>query len=372
MRASISTAFVVALALCVSSLVGRAQTAKTLDIYIVDVEGGNAQLYVTPSGESMLIDTGNGGAAAVRDAERILAVVKEAGLKQIDHLISTHYHGDHMGGLPEVAKRIHIAHFIDPGDNVNPGANIDAIVKQYVELYGKVKRTVPNPGDKIAINGLDWRIVATGGKFLKTPLAGAGARNPYCANFQPRNPNPADVLSVGSHVTFGRFRLLYLGDLPQNQEFELMCPVNPVGTVDLLVASCHGQLCSGSEALVHAVQPRVILVNNSARKGGQPEAMKILFSSPRLENLWQIHFSELSGQEYSIPGVFIANRTDDASSTVAVEGIAAPPPGQQGAGAPTHNGTAYYLKVSAQQDGTFTVTNSRNGFSKTYRPAAGR
>ena len=67
-----------------------------MEIYLVDVEGGNATLFVAPSGESLLVDTGNGGAAASRDGDRIMAAVSDAGLRQIDHLITTHYHGDHL------------------------------------------------------------------------------------------------------------------------------------------------------------------------------------------------------------------------------------------------------------------------------------
>jgi hypothetical protein len=108
-------------------------------------------------------------------------------------------------------------------------------------------------------------------------------------------------------------------------------------------------------------------MNNGTRKGGQPEAMKILYSSPGLEDLWQLHFSMLSGQEYTVPGLFIANSVDEPQATVPVAPLPPPQPGQGAPPAPVHNGTAYWIKVSAQPDGSFTVTNSRNGFSKTYK-----
>src|SRR5215831_5658365 len=142
-----------------------AQTRTTLDIYVVDVEGGNATLFVSPSGESVLIDTGNfAPEAAIRDAERIAAAAKDARLTQIDHLITTHWHGDHFGGMAEVAKRIPIREFIDHGPNIQPAAAFDEFFsKTYPALYGAAKRTVAKPGDTVAVAGLDWRIVTAAG-----------------------------------------------------------------------------------------------------------------------------------------------------------------------------------------------------------------
>jgi len=144
-----------------------------------------------------------------------------------------------------------------------------------------------------------------------------------------------------------------------------MCPTNRIGTVDLFVVSHHGQPISNSAVLVHAIHSRVAILNNGTRKGGQPDAMKILYTAPGMEDLWQMHFSLLSGQEYTVPGVFIANPIDDQPAALPVASM--PPPA--GAGAPpppAHNGPAYWIKVSAQADGSFTVTNARNRFGKTY------
>src|SRR5579864_2307431 len=135
-----------------------AQSRNTLDIYVIDVEGGNAVLFVTPSGETVLVDTGNGGEGAVRDAGRIMAAVREAGIQQIDHLIITHYHNDHIGGLSELATHIPIKEFIDDGENIQPGSNIEPVLQRYAELYAKAKHTVAKPGDKIPVEGVDWRI----------------------------------------------------------------------------------------------------------------------------------------------------------------------------------------------------------------------
>src|SRR6202011_3017328 len=196
--------FLLAIVFPGSVAVAQSRTANTLDIYVIDVEGGNAVLFAAPSGESMLVDTGNGGDGAVRDAGRIMAAIKDAGVKQIDHLIITHYHNDHIGGLSELATHISIKEFIDHGASTQPGPNIDPVLQRYSELYGQAKHTVAKPGDKIAIGGLDWRIVAAAGDVLKTPLPSAGAPNPYCANFKAVNvPKTEDDHSVGSFITFG-------------------------------------------------------------------------------------------------------------------------------------------------------------------------
>jgi hypothetical protein len=307
-----------------------------------------------------------------------MAAVKDAGISQIDHLITTHYHADHVGGLTELATRLPIRELIDHGPNVQPGAQIDQYLQRYAEVAASVKHTVPKTGERLAVSGVDWRIVSVAGRPLKTPLAGApgaGARNPLCGSFIKHDVNPVsggplgnteDEQVVASHVTFGRFRALYLADFDWNQEFELMCPANPIGTVDLFIASRHGQPSSNSELLVHAIRPRVIVMNNGPRKGGQPSAMKILLGSPGLENLWQIHFGFLGGQEHTVPGLFVANTEENEVPLAAV-----PPPARGSPPPPPHNGPAHWIKVTARDDGSFTVVNSRNGFSKSYAASVG-
>ena len=358
-----------ALALAVmGAATASAQNRQSLDIYVVDVEGGNATLFVAPSGESLLIDTGNGGAAAVRDADRITAAIKDAGVRQIDHLITTHYHGDHFGAMETLAGRLPIKEFLDHGANVQPSPPADVFLTTvYPKLYAQGAHVVAKPGDRIKLGEADVRIVSAAGKVIDRALPGAGASNPLCASYVAKDADPSEnAQSVGSYITFGRFRVVHLGDLTWNKEHDLMCPINRLGTADLFIVSHHGQPISNSPVLVHALRPRVAVLNNGTRKGGQPDAMKVLFSSPGLEDLWQLHFSQLSGQEYTVPGAFIANTIDQPLAAMPIAAIEPPAPGGNAPPPPAHDGPAYWIKISALRDGTFTVTNARNGFAKTY------
>lgn len=422
LAAAIFSVLAVAVALPAAQTAQKAQTAnaRPLEIYVVDTEGGKAALYVSPTGQSLLIDSGNPGG---RDTDRIMAAVADAGLKQIDFLMSTHYHVDHVGGAQELAKRIPIGHYIDHGPTVE-GPVVPALREQvpgfqqaYAELYGKAKHTVVKPGDRVPITGLDWRIVTAGGGALKTPLPGGGKPNPACAGFTPKEVtnDPENAQSIGSVITFGQFRAIDLGDLLWNTEFALMCPDNPVGTVDMYFVTHHGLDVSGSPALVLGVRPRVAVMQNGTRKGGAVAAMQTMRSSPGLEDIWQLHWSYNAGIEQNSAGVFIAN-VDDAATIANV--LTAPPrgagPAPAGTGAPPATGAApsalpaaaappaatapgaapaaggqppaggaagpgrgrgnlaaahtpaHWIKISVQRDGTFTVTNQRNGFSKTY------
>src|SRR3982751_1270382 len=303
---------------------------KPLDIYVVDTEGGKAALWVAPSGQTLLIDTGNPGS---RDLDRLMAAITEAGVKQIDYLILTHYHVDHVGGLTELAKRIPIANFIDHGPSVEEREQVQGFQAAYAELYGKAKHLVVKPGDKVPIAGLDWRIVTSAGNVLKTPLVPGSAKpNPACAGVAPKDASPTDdnARSVGSVITFGQFRAIDLGDLLWNKENELVCPNNVVGTVDVYFVTHHGLDLSGSPALVHAVQPRVAIMQNGTRKGGGVEAIKTMRSSPGFEDLWQLHWSYNAGLELNSPGVFIANIDDPA--TIANVLTASPRGGGPGGG----------------------------------------
>ena len=358
-------------AMVIVSPAAQQSTSKTLDIYIADTEGGKATLFRSPTGQTLLIDSGNPGG---RDTDRIMSMLGDAGVTRIDYLVSTHYHIDHVGGMQELAKRMPIAHYLDHGPSVEAREQVKAFQQVYADLRAKAKHTVVKPGDRVPITGIDVRILTAGGQALKKPLPGGGRPNPACAQFQKKEEPAApdeNAHSVGSLITFGQFRAIDLGDLLWNKEGELMCPNNPVGTVDLYLVTHHGLAQSGSNALVHGVRPRVAVMQNGTRKGGSVAAYEIMRASPGLEDIWQLHWSHHGQIEHNPPGVFIAN-VDDADT---IAGVLTTPAGQGdgrggagqggGRGAAAHT-PAHYIKISARENGTFTVTNTRNGFSKTY------
>src|SRR6478752_1607782 len=326
----LSTALFGAVALS-ATLVAQKPAARPLDIYVVDTEGGKAALFVSPTGQSLLIDSGNPGG---RDTDRLMEAVTEAGLKQIDYLISTHYHVDHIGGMQELVKRIPVKTFVDHGPSVEEREQVANFQASYKELYDKAKHLVVKPGDKLPLTGVDWLIVSSAGDVLKKPLPGAGKPNPTCASWQPKDitTDPENAQSVGSLVTFGQFRSIDLADLLWNKEHDLMCPTNPIGTIDLLMVSHHGTDPSNSPQLVHALQPRVAVMQNGTRKGAGAQTMPTLRTSPGLEDLWQLHWGYGAGIEQNSAGVFIANVDDN--QTIA-NALTAPPrgggPGRGGA-----------------------------------------
>ena len=378
--------FAFLLALALAAAVGSAQSKpKTLDIYYLDMEGGHAVLYVSPTGESLLADTGSPGS---RDVDRIMAAVQAAGVKQIDHMLLTHYHGDHVGGVQELASRIPILHYIDHGPSSETKEQVPGFQKWYDVAITKAKHTVVKPGDKIPFDGITVNVVTSNGEVLKTPLPGGGKPNPACDGFKQRDESrndPDNAMSVGVVMTYGKFRTVNLGDFTWNAEQKLMCPNNPIGTVDLYLTSHHGIDQSGSPALVHALAPRVAVMHNSAFKGGAIQTMQTLHTSPGLEDIWQLHWANAAGLEQNSPSLFIANVEDNSTLANTLQNPpatfgqgprpAAPPPAAGGAPAPRppgggrgpgHTGPAFWIKVSAEADGSFTVTNTRNNFSKTY------
>jgi competence protein ComEC len=310
---------------------------KPLDVYFVDVEGGQATLFLSPSGESMLIDTGWDGFNG-RDADRIAAVAKLAGIKQIDFLVITHYHADHVGGVPQLAARIPIKNFVDHGALLEPGQ--EKIYNAYTKAREAGHHLEVKAGDTVPIKGIDVKVLSAAG----SGIAGAGKPNPYCTDPQTRPVDASEnARSVGSLISYGNFRMIDLGDLTWNKEYELMCPNNKVGTVDVYVVTHHGMNMSGHPAIVNALHPRVAIMNNGARKGGTPEAWTTVHAAPGIQDIWQLHYAVAGGAKTNAAEENIANPSEE---------------GDMG----------HWLKLSAQPDGVFTVTNGRTGSSKTYKP----
>jgi competence protein ComEC len=321
----------------------KERSDQNLQIFFIDVEGGQATLFVTPSGHSMLIDTGWPGFDG-RDAKRIVTAAKAAGLKKIDYVVVTHYHTDHVGGVPELAKRIKIDNFVDHGPNQEDSDVTRKDFAAYQKAVAHSKRMVVKPGDTIPVEGMQVQVLTAAGEHITKALDGGGQENEFCPSEAKFEEDATEnARSVGVLVTFGIFRILDLGDLTKKKEMELMCPTNPIGKVDLLVVSHHGWNQSSTAALVHALHARVAIMDNGAKKGGSPEAWQTVHDSPGLEDLWQLHTSLEGGKEHNVADNFIANTgegdQDKASS----------------------------IRVVAGWDGIFTVVNTRNGFEKTYR-----
>ena len=320
----------------------RAQAQKPLDIYFIDVEGGQATLFVAPSGESLLIDTGFPGNGD-RDLTRVLDTIKQAGLSRLDYVLITHHHRDHVGNAAAIAARIPVGTFIDHGPTVETTDDAKALYDGYLKGRGSARYILAKPGDKVPIRDLDVTIVAANGEHVTRPIGGRAAPNPLCAAFKPKDPDPSEnARSVGSIIAFGRFRMADLGDLTWNKEQELVCPNNLLGTIDLYLTTHHGTESSNAPVIVHALKPRVAIMNNGGRKGGSAEAWQTVHDSPGLEDLWQLHYAEAGGKDHNVAESMIANPDDSA---------------------------AHYIKVSAQRDGSFTVTNARNKLTKSYRAA---
>lgn len=315
--------------------------SKDLEAFFVDVEGGQATLIVTPAGQSVLIDAGwpdNN----FRDADRIAAAAKRAGIKKIDFLILTHYHEDHVGGVPQIAQKLPVGTFIDHGPNREPGnKRHQRMIDEYNQTVSNGQHLVVKPGDKLPIKGLDVTVVSSDGNVLSTPLPGAGAENPFCAKTPDKEPDPTEnARSLGTFWQMGRFRMVDLGDLTWNKEKQLMCPVNRLGKVDVFVVSHHGLFQSNSPALVDALAPTVAIMDNGAKKGGSPPTYDTLKASPGIQAIWQLHFADEGGKEHNPPDSFIAN-VDEAD-------------------------TGFYLKLTAREDGSFEVYNPRNKVTKNY------
>jgi beta-lactamase superfamily II metal-dependent hydrolase len=329
--------------LLISFAVAGPAARKGLQIYFVDVEGGQATLFVTPEGASLLIDTGWPGNHG-RDADRIAAAAKDAGIRKIDFVLITHYHDDHVGGAPQLAAKIPVGTFIDHGENRESGdAASQKVFTAYQSLLatGKYKHITAKPGEVLPISGMQVRVVTADGEVIERPLPGAGKANESCASAEKHEVDTTEnPRSLGVLITFGKLRILDLGDLTADKETPLMCPVNKIGAVDIYVASHHGSAPSGSVELVRGIAPRVAIMDNGAKKGGAANSWQVIKDSPGLEGFWQLHYIDEGGSEHNVGAEFLANlRGPD---------------------------TGKYLKITAERDGSFEVLNSRTGELKKF------
>lgn len=333
-------------------LAALAGEPKPLQIYFIDVEGGQSTLLVDSQGESLLIDTGWDDFHG-RDADRIMTAAKSAGIDRIDDLIITHYHSDHVGGVVQLANRIKIGAFFDHGPNMENSPETRANYAAYLKVAAQAKHVVVKPGDEIPLKGMRVDVLTSAGEEINSPLPGAGQPNPVCASEPAAPPDFSEnARSVGVLIAFGSFRFIDLGDLTNQKELGLACPRNLIGTVELYLITHHGTAhpgtgdSSNARAIVEALHPRVAVMNNGAIKGGHPVAWQTVHDSPGLEDIWQLHYSVAGAKEHNSPEQFIAN--------VASDNVGG-------------NDDGNYITVSAEPDGAFTVVNSRNNFTKTYR-----
>jgi beta-lactamase superfamily II metal-dependent hydrolase len=331
-------------------------TATALRIFFIDVEGGQATLFVTPEGQSLLIDTGWPGHQG-RDADRIAATAHRAGLSRIDFVVITHFHDDHVGGVPQLVERIPVGTFIDHGPNLeHDGGVTEHGYQEYQRvLAANLSRHLTlQPGDALPLPAsgrtpLTAHVVSSAGRLIQKPLPGsdrAAETNPACATSPLRSPDDAapeqieNESSLGLLLQFGALRILDLGDLTWGKERELMCPVNRIGHVGLLIVSHHGWDHSSSPALVDDLRARAAIMDNGDKKGGSPLTFQTLAAVPSHPDLWQLHFSEAAGKGLNRPEDFIAN--------------------------PHGEDHAHMLEVDAEPDGSFKVINRRNGFRRSY------
>jgi beta-lactamase superfamily II metal-dependent hydrolase len=317
-----------------------APAAERLQIYAIDVEGGQSTLVVSPVGDSLLIDTGWPGHNH-RDADRIVAAAKAAGVKKIDWLLITHFHMDHVGGVYQLAEKMPIVHFVDHGMSVEKGKDAEVLYNEYAAVRAKGQHLRVEAGGSIPVRGLDVQVLSAGGNVIGSPLEEPGTPNPDCKDYEaPAETTDENGQSIGVLITFGDFRMLDMGDLTKDREYQLVCPINKIGTADFLLVSHHGSNLSSSAPFVHAISPRVALVDNGPHKGGSAEVWQTLRDTRGLLDIWQLHFAIDADKQHNSPDTFIANV--DA------------------------NCEGKWIKVTAAKDGSFTVSNTRNKFEKAY------
>jgi competence protein ComEC len=342
--------------LCMLPGAALAADSDKLLIESIDVEGGAATLYITPEHRSLLIDSGWSSDIGAKDpdsAQRIIASARRHGLSKLDYVLITHYHVDHVGGVPELLSQFPVGTILDHGPNREtpaPDSPPAAAAFQPVALYPKYLEAIRGhqhrtlkPGDTLNIGSLHLTVVTSDGVALDRALPGAGNPIPECDTMSPMTQDGGEEnsRSVGVVLTFGRTRIASFGDLTWNMEQRLVCPRDKVGAVDLFFVSNHGTHLNNSPALLHALSPRVAIVGNGARKGADPETYETVSHSPRLVRLWQLHFAERAGADHNVPVDYIANPSSIGDGHTSLE-------------------------IVVGKQGGFTVTNDRTGFSETY------
>lgn len=319
--------------------------AAGFQIYAIDVEGGKSTLYVSPGGQSMLVDAGYAGYGG-RDAKRIAAAMKAAGITSIDYLVVSHYHQDHVGGVPQLAAEVPIRNFVDHGKNFELVKDNGGVYKAYVAIRKNGNHIEVKAGDAIPLAGLRVDVVTASGVAMTGPLAsapGAGLPNAACRTYAPIDPDHGEnSRSIGIVIQYGRFRVVDLGDLYWNQEHDLACPANKIGTVDVYMTTHHGKKSSGSPQMVWALHPKVAIMNNGPDTGGSEQAWETIRRSPGLLGLWQLHYAGKNDRQHNVNAEYIANLK-----------------GKDCAGD--------WIRVVAQEDGSFTVRNGRTGFEQAYK-----
>lgn len=331
-----------------SLLAASLHGARNLNIYIIDVEGGKAVLFISPSGQSMLFDAGwPTPSNASLSNDRILEAMRAAGIKRIDLAVISHFDVDHLGDVPGLASKVPIGHLFDHGAIQSTEAGTALALARfapYKTIREKIGYTTVNPGDKIPMKGIEVQVLSAAGKLITKPLPHAGAVNPLCESYKQAEVLASDVeddQSIGLLIAYGRFRMLDLADLEAHASHELVCPNNLIGNVDVYNVNVHGQFKGIAPELVGALQAPVMIQANGPRKGADARTWPILRATPGLKDIWQLHYSLNAGFNANPPDSFVAN-----------------PQGDDG---------FKWIKISAARDGSFTVTNSRNGFSKRYR-----
>lgn len=320
--------------------------AATLDFYVIDVEGGKAMIVTNPSGQAMLIDGGMPGIGG-RDLKRVEAAAQAAGVKKFDVALVTHYDVDHVGNIPAIDASLPITLLVDHGPllpNPKMGRINRTAADAYLAFLRGRKRLSVKSGDVIPFKDVRITVLTSAEQVLSKPLSGGGKVNGACPEEKlPEERGDDNASSIGTLWQFGKFRMADFADLLKWVELKLMCPKTPVGPVDLFMVSHHGLAFSNSAALIHGLQPKVAISNNGERKGIAPDVTKVLRSSPGLQDIWQLHYSTTAGPDL--------NTSEDHIANMKAQGC-----------------EGHWIKVSVRRDGTFTVTNSRNNVSKTYKP----